>query len=94
MDLSLFSFNNICYADMAELADAPDLGSGVHDVGVQVPLSAVNAWKPDQIRIFRKGREFSCWCGDSFLRLTSMGMEYAQDMAKNSHYTLEGRIMR
>ena len=25
---------------MAELADAPDLGSGVIDVGVQVPLSA------------------------------------------------------
>ena len=25
---------------MAELADAPDLGSGVYDVGVQVPLSA------------------------------------------------------
>ena len=29
------------YADMAELADAPDLGSGVHDVQVQVLLSAV-----------------------------------------------------
>ena len=28
------------YADMAELADAPDLGSGVHDVQVQVLLSA------------------------------------------------------
>ena len=26
---------------MAELADAPDLGSGVHDVQVQVLLSAV-----------------------------------------------------
>ena len=25
---------------MAELADAPDLGSGVYDVGVQVPLPA------------------------------------------------------
>ena len=42
MDLSLFSFNNICYADMAELADAPDLGSGVYDVQVQVLLSALN----------------------------------------------------
>ena len=30
------------YADMAELADAPDLGSGVHDVQVQVLLSAFN----------------------------------------------------
>ena len=29
------------FADMAELADAPDLGSGVHDVQVQVLLSAV-----------------------------------------------------
>ncbi len=27
-------------ADMAELADAPDLGSGIFDVRVQVPLSA------------------------------------------------------
>ena len=27
---------------MAELADAPDLGSGVHDVQVQVLLSALN----------------------------------------------------
>ena len=28
-------------ADMAELADAPDLGSGVYDVQVQVLLSAL-----------------------------------------------------
>ena len=28
------------FADMAELADAPDLGSGVFDVEVQVLLSA------------------------------------------------------
>ena len=28
------------YAGMAELADAPDLGSGVYDVQVQVLLSA------------------------------------------------------
>ena len=27
---------------MAELADAPDLGSGVNDVGVQVPSPAPN----------------------------------------------------
>ena len=30
----------ITYADMAELADAPDLGSGVPDVKVQVLLPA------------------------------------------------------
>ena len=53
------------YADMAELADAPDLGSGVLDVGVQIPLSAVKPRKPDKIRILGKEREFSCWCGDS-----------------------------
>ena len=29
-----------CYADVAELADAPDLGSGVPDVQVQVLSSA------------------------------------------------------
>lgn len=28
---------------MAELADAPDLGSGVTDVGVRVPLAAPHA---------------------------------------------------
>src|SRR5699024_3315548 len=33
---------NTTYADMAELADAPDLGSGVPDVQVQVLLSALN----------------------------------------------------
>ena len=33
----------IVYADMAELADAPDLGSGVIDVQVQVLLSALEA---------------------------------------------------
>ena len=32
--------NYIVYADVAELADAPDLGSGVTDVQVQVLLSA------------------------------------------------------
>ena len=30
------------FADMAELADAPDLGSGVYDVQVQVLLSALD----------------------------------------------------
>ena len=32
----------IQYAVVAELADAPDLGSGVFDVGVQVPSAAPN----------------------------------------------------
>ena len=32
------------YAGMAELADAPDLGSGVPDVQVQVLLPAVIKW--------------------------------------------------
>lgn len=32
--------NDVSRADMAELADAPDLGSGVYDVQVQVLLSA------------------------------------------------------
>ena len=30
----------LIYAAVAELADAPDLGSGVTDVGVQVPSAA------------------------------------------------------
>ena len=33
---------------MAELADAPDLGSGVPDVQVQVLLSAVNFLKTQE----------------------------------------------
>ena len=38
----LKSYNNlvVLHADMAELADAPDLGSGIFDVQVQVLLSA------------------------------------------------------
>ena len=35
---------------MAELADAPDLGSGVHDVQVQVLLPAVK----DHMILFRR----------------------------------------
>lgn len=38
---SFFSILNII-ADMAELADAPDLGSGVFDVQVQILSSALN----------------------------------------------------
>ena len=32
----------LIFAAVAELADAPDLGSGVNDVGVQVPSAAPN----------------------------------------------------
>ena len=35
----------IKYADVAELADAPDLGSGVHDVQVRFLSSAVRNGK-------------------------------------------------
>ena len=37
--------NNEIYAGVAELADAPDLGSGVYDVGVR-GLSPAPAGKP------------------------------------------------
>ena len=40
--LQQFEADNFISAGMAELADAPDLGSGVHDVQVQVLLPAVN----------------------------------------------------
>ena len=39
--MSGFRFFIQSWADMAELADAPDLGSGVLDVQVQVLLSAL-----------------------------------------------------
>ncbi len=32
--------NKVSHAELAELADALDLGSSVNDVGVQVPYSA------------------------------------------------------
>ena len=43
-------YNSFCrqdtaYADVAELADALDLGSSVDDVGVQVPSSAPKGLK-------------------------------------------------
>ena len=50
--------DNLLHADMAELADALDLGSSVSDVGVQVPLSA-----PDNIinlREWLSGRALPC----------------------------------
>ena len=39
----------ISYAGVAELADAPDLGSGVFDVGVQVPSPAPNSRNPNSL---------------------------------------------
>ena len=43
------------YADVAELADAPDLGSGVYDVQVQVLSSAVNFFPEVLINIALSG---------------------------------------
>ena len=40
-------FQDVMQADMAELADALDLGSSVSDVQVQVLLSALNGAKQD-----------------------------------------------
>ena len=37
---NLVSRSNFIYADVAELADALDLGSSIYDVGVQVSSSA------------------------------------------------------
>ena len=42
MNIKRLIFAIACNADMAELADAPALGAGVFDVGVQIPLSAPN----------------------------------------------------
>ena len=42
------------FADMAELADAPDLGSGGNPVQVQVLLSALNGAKPNPVYFFKK----------------------------------------
>ena len=38
-------------AVVAKLADAPDLGSGVFDVGVQVPSAAPNSKNPNLVPI-------------------------------------------
>ena len=46
-DLKQFNIN----ADVAELADALDLGSSVFDVGVQVPSSAPNSRNPNLVPI-------------------------------------------
>ena len=35
------------YAGVVKLADTPDLGSGVYDVGVQVPSPAPNSRNPN-----------------------------------------------
>lgn len=43
---ALFILHYYRFAAVAELADAPDLGSGVNDVGVQVPSAAPRRGKP------------------------------------------------
>ena len=44
---------NMLHAVVAELADAPDLGSGVLDVGVQVPSAAPEKPTSQPCRFFR-----------------------------------------
>ena len=47
------------YADMAELADAPDLGSGGTPVQVQVLLSAPSF---NSLNLFTVGKMFGLFC--------------------------------
>ena len=49
---ALFILHYYRFAAVAELADAPDLGSGVNDVGVQVPLAAPKIGKPNGLPYF------------------------------------------
>ena len=48
---ALFILHYYRFAAVAELADAPDLGSGVNDVGVQVPSAAPNSRNPNLVPI-------------------------------------------
>lgn len=49
---ALFILHYYRFAAVAELADAPDLGSGVNDVGVQVPSAAPRRGKPNGLPYF------------------------------------------
>ena len=49
---------------MAELADAPDLGSGVTDVGVRVPLAAPKRYNPNYLLITGEWFGFSLYIGE------------------------------
>ena len=71
---------------MAELADAPDLGSGVHDVQVQVLLSAV---------LF-----FSCLSGAFIIYCGSVSIIYTRDrrvkkkmVEKKIKFATSGQLM-
>ncbi len=71
---------------MAELADAPDLGSGVHDVQVQVLLSAV---------LF-----FSCLSGVFIIYCGSVSIIYTRDgrvkkemVEKKIRFASSGQLM-
>ena len=71
---------------MAELADAPDLGSGVHDVQVQVLLSAV---------LF-----FSCLSGVFIIYCGSVSIIYTRDrrvkkkmVEKKIKFATSGQLM-
>ena len=52
MNIKRLIFAIACNADMAELADAPALGAGVFDVGVQIPLSAPKEESPSGLFSF------------------------------------------
>ena len=54
MQICVRIFYNFISAGMAELADAPDLGSGIFDVQVQVLLPALNGVKPNPVYFFKK----------------------------------------
>ena len=54
MQICVRIFYNFISAGMAELADAPDLGSGIFDVQVQVLLPALNGAKPNPVYFFKK----------------------------------------
>ena len=59
---------------MAELADAPDLGSGVIDVGVQVPLAAPKQYNPNYLLISSNWFGFTFYLDNKKERLMSNNM--------------------
>ena len=84
---------------MAELADAPDLGSGVYDVGVQVPSSAgerslvfkTSFFMPgiiDLANFRKKFRKFKCGYIENKQKHKNAIVQYNEQMSlkrKKSH---------
>ena len=64
---ALFILHYYRFAAVAELADAPDLGSGVNDVGVQVPSAAPKIGKPFGLPIFTFSLIFSLFTKEKLL---------------------------